>query len=417
MCSVIELLVIENGALNDLGYIQDVLQEAVVPYTPFVGDDFLLQDLNEKSKEIGLKMNLDRTKIMSHSQEDVTIDNISIEKVEQYVYLGHMIKNGKENQILENGRRMRLAWAAFGKLSFIFKDKNVPLLLKRKAYDSYDTTLVSHAKTLKTCTRKLQELLDELSNWFRKWRMKINPDKSQFIIFDHKISPASPTLKINGKSIKPVPAIKYLGMNIDCKLNFNLHTKLMKRKTISRAKYFSKLVYRKQGINIKSASIIYKTICRPLLEYAHPVFANCKPPAIKNLTVAETTALRTITRMRHPRNPLHNPPNSLLYLNTRIEPIEIRMSRLNKAFYNSRIRIQKRINRSKGHSGHLTGKRGKINESCWRLLMSLWCVLAAAHVLQIQNGNKRIKERTFETMTARFDRCFISEAVATPRSN
>lgn len=206
-----------------------------------------------------------------------------------------------------------------------------------------DTTLVSHAKTLKTCTQKLQELLDELSNWFRKWRMKINPDKSQFIIFDHKISPASPTLKINGKSIKPVPAIKYLGMNIDCKLNFNLHTKLMKRKTISRAKYFSKLVYRKQGINIKSASIIYKTICRPLLEYAHPVFANCKPPAIKNLTVAETTALRTITRMRHPRNPLHNPPNSLLYLNTRIEPIEIRMSRLNKAFYNRLLQLDEVI--------------------------------------------------------------------------
>lgn len=61
-------------------------------------------------------------------------------------------------------------------------------------------------------------------------------------------------------------------------------------------------------------------------------YANCKPAAIRNLEVAEPTALRVITRMRQPNNVLHNPPNQLLYSTTRMEPIKKRISRLNKKF-------------------------------------------------------------------------------------
>lgn len=37
-----ELLFVENGALNAHRYVQDILQEAVVPYAPFIGDEFIL---------------------------------------------------------------------------------------------------------------------------------------------------------------------------------------------------------------------------------------------------------------------------------------------------------------------------------------------------------------------------------------
>lgn len=57
----------------------------------------MLQDLSEKSKKIGLKMNLDKTKIISNRQEDITIENTIMKKVEKYIHLGHIIKNEKEN--------------------------------------------------------------------------------------------------------------------------------------------------------------------------------------------------------------------------------------------------------------------------------------------------------------------------------
>lgn len=196
-----------------------------------------------------------------------------------------------------------------------------------------DTTLIAHNKSLKVCIQNLQSLVDGVCEWFLRWRMKPNPEKSQYIIFYHRISTSSPSIVMKGIKIVPTHSIKYLGVQIDNKLNFNLHTKMMKKKTISRAKHFSKLTYRKQGINIENATKIYKSICRPLLEYAHPLYANCKTTALRNLEVAETTALRAITRLRHPQNILHNPPNSLLYMKTNILPITERITVLNRRFH------------------------------------------------------------------------------------
>lgn len=50
------------------------------------------------------------------------------------LYLGHIIKTSKENEIAEIKRRIQLSWVMFGKLSFKLCNKDVPICLKRKAY-------------------------------------------------------------------------------------------------------------------------------------------------------------------------------------------------------------------------------------------------------------------------------------------
>ncbi|KAL3285908.1 hypothetical protein HHI36_000426 [Cryptolaemus montrouzieri] len=176
-------------------------------------------------------------------------------------------------------------------------------------------------------------MMNKLEMWLSKWRLKPNPRKSQYIIFHHKISQNSPSITIKGIAKKPTAEIKYLGVEVDNKMNFNKYTKAIKKRTISRAKTFTKLTVRNRGINTNNAVKIYKTICRPVLEYAHPIFANCRRPALNNLKTAETTSLRTITKIRHPENRIHNPPNELLYQITNIQPIEERLKKLNKNFY------------------------------------------------------------------------------------
>lgn len=93
----------------------------------------MLSELNEQSEKIGLKMNLNKTKIMSTGDYDITIDNVTIENVEHYIYLRHKIVLGKENQNVEIKRRIHLAWVAFGNLNYIFKDKKGPIKLKKIA--------------------------------------------------------------------------------------------------------------------------------------------------------------------------------------------------------------------------------------------------------------------------------------------
>lgn len=47
--------------------------------------------------EMDLKMNLNKTQIMNNSPEIVKIDNNIIIITDQYIYLGHAIRIGKEN--------------------------------------------------------------------------------------------------------------------------------------------------------------------------------------------------------------------------------------------------------------------------------------------------------------------------------
>ena len=195
-----------------------------------------------------------------------------------------------------------------------------------------DTVLIAHDKTILTAANKLQALSLSLMQWFCKWRMKPNPSKSKLIFFNHTTNANSPKIRLFNHQLSPVPSVKYLGMQLDNKINYNKHTQQTKNKTIARANHFRCLSRKNDGINIHTKSKIYKMICRPLIEYGHVVYQNLKPRAWKNLQVAETTSLRTITKLRHPNNPLHNPPNHLLYETTKVLPIQQRMGFLNQKF-------------------------------------------------------------------------------------
>lgn len=195
-----------------------------------------------------------------------------------------------------------------------------------------DTALVCHNKNISKTVEALQQLMNKTIIWFNKWRMKPNPLKSQYIVFNHKASPSTPTITIDNNTIYCQSEVKYLGVTIDNKLNFNKHVKLIKKKCITRSRHFRSLTYKNQGISKKTAAHIYTSICRPILEYSHPLYLNARRPVRKNLEIAETTTLRSITKTRHPRNPLHNPPNTLLYEITQITPINQRLKSLTTKF-------------------------------------------------------------------------------------
>lgn len=195
-----------------------------------------------------------------------------------------------------------------------------------------DTTLVAHKKTLTHTIESLQILTDTTLEWLNKWKLELNPKKCELMIFNHRITNSSPFINIGQHQIRPKPIIKYLGLQIDQKLNFKLQTTNCKKKIVTRAQVFRSLTYKNKGISTRTAAKIYKTICRPLLEYGHTVYLNCRQPAKKQLQTGETSALRKITKIRHPRNPLFNPPNTLLYKMLNIEPICDRITRLSENF-------------------------------------------------------------------------------------
>jgi hypothetical protein len=81
-------------------------------------------------------VNLKKTKVMSPDSQNFRIAQTPLETVDEYVYLGHKIKLGRENQTADLFRRTGLAWAAFSNMKHILKNKKVPVCMKRKVFDA-----------------------------------------------------------------------------------------------------------------------------------------------------------------------------------------------------------------------------------------------------------------------------------------
>lgn len=123
-----------NGKkLNHLRFADDV----VLITDTFEGIQAMVNQLTTASENVGLKINIQKTKMMTNTenQNNVTINGSPLETVKEYIYLGQVIKLGKENQTAEITRRSKLAWAGFGKLSWILKNQKFPQYLRSRIFN------------------------------------------------------------------------------------------------------------------------------------------------------------------------------------------------------------------------------------------------------------------------------------------
>ncbi|KAL1447418.1 hypothetical protein WDU94_003530 [Cyamophila willieti] len=112
-------ILINNEYLNHLRFADDI----VVMSNNTKELESMLKDLTDTCLEIGLKMNLSKTKIMYNAfirKQDIKINNVLMEEVKSYIYLGQEITMDGDITS-EINRRIRLAWSSFGKHSTVFK--------------------------------------------------------------------------------------------------------------------------------------------------------------------------------------------------------------------------------------------------------------------------------------------------------
>ena len=100
----------------------------------------MIEELNEKSEQIGLKINSIKTKYLTNdihqNQHIITINNRPVEKVESYIYLGQKIEITRNNLTADLSRRISLAWSAFGRMQDVFKS-DIPNTIKARVFDQY----------------------------------------------------------------------------------------------------------------------------------------------------------------------------------------------------------------------------------------------------------------------------------------
>ncbi|GBP46756.1 RNA-directed DNA polymerase from mobile element jockey [Eumeta japonica] len=93
-----------------------------------------------------------------------------------------------------------------------------------------DTALYLRSNCIRNILPRLQRAIDELTQWFRLWRIDVNPEKSASIYFDYSPQKLQFPVPINTPHLRmlnqPIPwqhNYKYLGITIDKHLHFRDH--------------------------------------------------------------------------------------------------------------------------------------------------------------------------------------------------
>lgn len=102
--------------------------------------------------------------------------------------------------------------------------------------------------------------------------MNINPSKTTIVPFTRKRKFSINNLKLKETSLELSRTVKYLGVILDSKLNWNSHIEQVVNKAIN-ALWISKQTFGRQwGLKPKMIHWIYLTIVRPRISYASLVW-------------------------------------------------------------------------------------------------------------------------------------------------
>ena len=129
-----------------------------------------------------------------------------------------------------------------------------------------DTCLVLHSPDPNNLEYIMNNEFRNVDEWCRANKLSLNPSKSSFLVIPPRLRKPPPyvSLKLNNVEINPYENVKYLGVQIDSQLTFNLQIRMIENKISGSI-----------GITIKLKSFLppsallklYYALVHPLLLY------------------------------------------------------------------------------------------------------------------------------------------------------
>jgi len=148
-----------------------------------------------------------------------------------------------------------------------------------------DTAAYFRAGDLPTLAAHLQRTLDALLAYFHRWRIKINPLKTEAVLFTHRSlrSASDHPLRIG---LQPLPwqtTAKFLGVTLDRRLIFSRHIDNVTRTARAAMAVLYPLITRSSKLSTPIKVRLAAAYVRPILTYAAPAWTG---------TASDTNLLR-----------------------------------------------------------------------------------------------------------------------------
>ena len=122
--------------------------------------------------------------------------------------------------------------------------------------------------------------LQNISIWFKANKLTINSSKSNVLTIHPKISKAPPSLNVtlNNTVLNQSNSVKYLGVIVDSKLNFDTHIKKLAHRISKAVGIMFKL---KQYMPRKALQALYYSLIHTHLLYDLPVWGSTHQSYLK----------------------------------------------------------------------------------------------------------------------------------------
>jgi hypothetical protein len=129
-----------------------------------------------------------------------------------------------------------------------------------------DAALLTTDSDTALASQRLQHHLDLLQDWSDKWKIKINQIESSQITFT-TIRANCPPVTINKIHIPVLNEVKYLGLYLDQKLNWQKHIKTKRQHVNLKVRQMSWLLGRNSKLSLENKTLVYKCILKPIWTY------------------------------------------------------------------------------------------------------------------------------------------------------
>jgi len=182
-------------------------------------------------------------------------------------------------------------------LLYIFYCADIPKTVGTELYlYADDTALTTQSVSPFLVIRRLQEAADAMEDWFARWRIKINSEKSQAILFSQRPTPQNrPNITMFGSDIPWSNEVNYLGITFDTRLTWRAHITNTRAKATKGLGALSPLIKSHSPLSLENKIRLYKQIVLPSITYGCSTWGYACKTSLKYLQVIQNRALRQAT--------------------------------------------------------------------------------------------------------------------------
>lgn len=171
-----------------------------------------------------------------------------------------------------------------------------------------DTVVLFTGESWSSVNGICEEEMRKIKLWLDRNLLSLNVDKTKFMTFSlteagqpiqlkeikiHSCDPPVSTFSCNCKPISKTHSIKYLGINLDNKLKWEEHTKVVAKKLRMSMYIFRDL---RNILSIRSLKTVYFAICQSLFLYGIDSWGGCASSFLSPVEIAQKQIIKIILK-------------------------------------------------------------------------------------------------------------------------